>query len=171
MSKLIKLTQDQYALVDDEDYDYLNQFKWCADWCRSTNSFYAKRRRLKREPIGPSIIMMHRYIMSAPAKMYIDHINHDTLDNRKCNLRICTASQNAMNRNKQSTNTSGYKGVCWSKSAKKWLARIDINKKSIHLGYFKEKEEAYKVYCEAAKKHHGKFMPNDNMNKIKGLEG
>ena len=89
--------------------------------------------------------------------MVVDHINGDTLDNRKCNLRICTQADNIKNRKKDIDNSSGYKGVNWSKSNKKYLARICVNKKIIYLGYHATAELAYSAYCEASKKYHGEY--------------
>lgn len=157
MSKLIPLTQGQYAIVSDDDYEELNKFKWFAHWNKGTKSFYAERRLPKNE-LGISVHeSMHRYIMDSPNGMHVDHTDRNTLDNRRCNLRICTISQNNMNRKKSSNNSSGYKGVYWNKIASKWRSHITINKKSIHLGYFHNKEEAHAAYCAASKKYHGEF--------------
>ena len=155
--KKIPLTQNQYALVDDEDYESLSRHKWYANWNKGTKSFYTLRSRKIGDPVGPKQISMHRVITDCPKGMMVDHINHDTLDNRKCNLRICTSSQNQMNRGKQSNNTSGYKGVHWCKSGSKWAAIIIVNKKYNHLGYFYSKEDAYSAYCMALEKYHGDF--------------
>jgi hypothetical protein len=102
-------------------------------------------------------ISLHRFITNCPAGMQVDHINLNTLDNRRENLRICTHKENSRNYPKPKNNTSGYKGVCWFKYKKRWKATIHVNKKTIHLGFFDTPEEAYKAYCEASKKYHGEF--------------
>ena len=158
MSKRISLTRGQFTIVDDEDYKELNQFNWHAHWCISTKSFYVERRRLKRDPTGPTGVSMHRFIMDAPKGMQVDHINHDTLDNRKDNLRICTVSQNAINKGKNSTNKSGHKGVCWHKRHNKWIAQIRVSGRILHLGYFLNKEIAAQAYKDASRKYHGEFV-------------
>jgi hypothetical protein len=106
---------------------------------------------------------MHREIMGAPNKIQVDHINGDKLDNRKENLRLCTASENAMNKNKAINNTSGFKGVYFQKATLKFMARISFNNKMLYLGLFESAKEAAITYNEAAVKYHGEFA---NLNKI-----
>jgi hypothetical protein len=103
------------------------------------------------------VITLHRFIMNIPKEMEVDHINGDTLDNRKVNLRVCTKSENNCNRKINQNNTSGYKGVSYKMSRHKWCAKIGVNNKNIHLGYFDSPEEAYAAYCIASKKYHGEF--------------
>lgn len=158
--KKIKLTQGKYTIVDDEDYEYLNSFRWCAH--KGGNTFYAERHS-DLDPVTEKrkIISMHRVIMKTPKGFYTDHINRNGLDNRKENLRICTLGENVKNTRKYSNNTSGYKGVSWSKFANKWRAQIKKDNKKIHLGYFDDKHEANVAYCKAAKELHGEFAsPN-----------
>ena len=87
----------------------------------------------------------------------IDHIDGDGLNNRLENLRQATRSENCWNRGAQSTNTSGYKGVCWHKNRNKWVASITADGRQKHLGYFKTPELAYAAYCDAAVILHGDF--------------
>jgi hypothetical protein len=87
----------------------------------------------------------------------LDHINGDGCDNRIVNLRLATASENMRNRRRRSDNTSGFKGVSWSKRSGRWIAHIGINRKIIHLGLFDTKEAAAAAYAEAAARLHGKF--------------
>lgn len=158
--KEISLTQGKVALVDVEDYDYLNQWKWYAH--KNKNDMFYAIRKIKR--YGKRItIRMHREIIKPPDNMFTDHINRDSLDNRRSNLRICTYSQNRMNSKKNKNNTSGYRGVDWHKIAKKWRACIRINKKNKFLGYFNTKEQAALAYNGAAKK---KFREFANLNLI-----
>jgi hypothetical protein len=102
---------------------------------------------------------LHRVIMKPLPDMQVDHANKNTLDNRRCNLRICTPSQNLMNRGKSRGNTTGRKGVNKDKrrQRKSYRARITANKKTFNLGYFEELDEAGAAYEKGAKKHHGKF--------------
>ena len=103
-------------------------------------------------------VMLHRFILDVPSKMTVDHITGDTLDNRRENLRICSTAENNRNKPKYSNKTAHHKGVYFYKTKRKpWRARININKKSISLGYFSSSEEAHAAYCEAAKKYHGEF--------------
>jgi hypothetical protein len=139
----------KFALVDDEDYEELMKYKW-----RVNSVGYAVR--------GYSI-SMHRLIMNCDKGLLVDHINHEPLDNQKRNLRICTTSQNGMNRVPKKGGTSKYKSVYFNKAAKKWRASIMINGKSIHLGTFNTELEAAQAYNAKAKELFGEFA---HINKI-----
>lgn len=159
--KQIPLTQGQFALVDDEDYEYLIQWKWCAKQRVGTNVFYATTKEsIKGKPAGykRKMLYMHRVILGvADSNVLCDHKNGNPLDNRRCNLRTCTASQNIMNVRLTSRNTSGFKGVFWNKNLHKWRVQIVANKKQIHIGHFQKKEEAAAAYAVAAEKYHGEY--------------
>jgi hypothetical protein len=94
----------------------------------------------------------------------IDHIDRNRLNNIWSNLRECTSSENKANRTKQSNNTSGYKGVSWHKRANKFRAKIQFQKKPIHIGLFTSAEEAAAAYNTKAKELYGEFA---NINIIK----
>lgn len=151
--KEILLTQGKVALVDDADYERVNQHKWCAN--KIGNNWYAIRatggRRKKK------FIYMHRSITAVAPGMYVDHRNHNGLDNRRENLRVCTNAQNTRSRGTGKNNTSGYKGVCWRKDRKRWSAKIKVNYVTIALGCFGSPEEAAKAYDEAARFHFGEY--------------
>lgn len=148
----IPLGDGFFAIVDQEDYEKLVNFRWY----RNANG-YAYRSE------NGEHIAMHRQLMSPSTNMYIDHVNLDKLDNRKENLRICTFNQNQHNRTLQKNNTSGFKGVTWSKRDKKWIARIKVSGKKIDLGRFTCKVEAAKAYNTAAIEYHKEFA---NLNQI-----
>lgn len=154
-SKKIKLTQRQHTLVDEADYEHLNQFKW-----HYTADGYAARRDKAQ---NWKYVYMHRVITNPIEKLEVDHINGDKLDNRRSNLRTCSKSQNGANKTKQSNNTSGYKGVTWNRRDKLWLARININRKSFHLGVYIDKNDAARAYNRAAVEYHGKFAKLNNV--------
>jgi hypothetical protein len=142
--KEIPLTQGKVTLVDDEDFDYLNQFKWYAR--KSKKTFYAFRGvNINKKVIGFSL---HRSIMNPPVNMEIDHINGNGLDNQKENMRIVTSRQNAQNRHIKKS--SHYVGVSWDTKSKKWFARIRVRGISRYLGSFKNEIDAaamYRVTC------------------------
>ena len=121
--------------------------------------------------VDKKLYMAHRicyyiYYNKSPENI-IDHINHDITDNRKINIRECTASQNGMNRKIGKNNKSGYKGVIWHKAHNLWMAQITVNKKIYFLGYFKKLENAVNARLDAEKKHFGEFSYVPKEQKIK----
>jgi hypothetical protein len=155
MTHEIPLTRGQVALVDAEDYERLNAFKWCATRNRVTAKWYAIRGVLVA---GKSTtIKMHREILLAPTTAQIDHQNGNGLDNRRENLRIATNAQNLFNRGPQRNNSSGFKGVCFHKQAQKWKAEIAFRGQRKHLGLFTTPEDAHAAYIAAATQLHGEF--------------
>ena len=124
MTKIITLTRGFKAMVDDEDYEWLNQWKWSA-----TQNGYAYRR-------GPMNIYMHNAIMKNTSGTEVDHVHGIAFDNRKSELRICTHAENCANGKIRNTNTSGYKGVSWHKQTGKWRAYIVKSNKQTSLGLF-----------------------------------
>ena len=163
--KEIKLTQGKVALVDDEDFDELNKYKWCAVKDRTT--FYAMRKPSQKNPARS----MHRTIMNTPKGMQVDHINHNGLDNQKHNLRNCTGAENTSNYKIPITNTSGYKGVylqCDRRGEriyKYWKAQISEQGKQKAIGNFKTPELAALAYNQKAKELFGEFA---YLNKVEG---
>lgn len=132
MSSIIKLTKGKVAIIDKEDFKYLNQWKWYYD-----KNGYAKRK------VNKKTIYMHRLINRTSNNLQTDHINRNKLDNKKSNLRTATRNTNQRNQNIDKTNTSGYKGISWSKVMNKWEVFIFKNNRKINLGYFKDIKEAY----------------------------
>ena len=167
MVKKIKLTQGKEAIVDDEDYDRLNEHKWCAnrEYYMNKDKFYVVRRAPRDSNEFGKQIRMHRVITNAPKGMQVDHINGNPLDNRKDNLRVCTQQENCMNRRHRTDNKSGYKGVCYVKKpkdminelSKPWHAQLKFNQKHIRLGMYKTKEEAARAYDKKAIELFGEF--------------
>jgi len=150
------MSQPRYAKVDPADYKRLKEYEWFAT-AKTGKCFYARRHTAGSKE-KEKLIYMHREIIKVPDGMFIDHINHDSMDNRCANLRLATHLQNTYHRRKRSgANTSNYKGVYWKKANRKWAARIGFQKKEIHLGYFKNEIDAALEYDKAAKKYHGEF--------------
>ena len=155
MTKEIKLTQGKVALVDDNMFEYLSQWKWYVYKCG--NKFYAAR-NIKISKGKIRLILMHRFITdNKNTKMHTDHINGNGLDNRIINLRICTHSQNSINRGAPINNKTGYKGVSYDKKSNKFKAQIRVNKKNITLLTTNNLIDAARAYNQAAQKYHGEF--------------
>lgn len=152
--KRIPLTLGLWALVDDIDYEALSRHKWCASKNKDANTYYALRATPRP---NKSTVQMHREILKPPPNIKVDHRNRNGLDNRRSNIRLATSSQNCCNSIKPCTNTSGYKGVSWDKSRKKWRAYIKINGRYITVGRFANKMSAVQARREASKTHHGEF--------------
>lgn len=149
----IQLTKGQHAIVDDEDYDNLSQFNWQAQLTRTKNGFYAVRNDGYDERNVRLKTKMHRQIMNCPDGYDVDHINGNTLDNRKCNLRIFTHAQN-IQQQKSRGGKSLYRGVTQHHDGN-WRARITVNYKRISLGVFKSQEEAYEAVKIAQGEYYG----------------
>ena len=152
MSKEIPLTQGYVAIVDDEDFEYINQWKW---WYN--NSHYACR-NITIGKKKQAVILMHRLILDAPKGLQVDHIDGNGLNNQRSNLRLATNQENQMNRRPHGK-TSKYKGVCFYRFHKKisWLAQIKIGKAHMNLGYHSTEEEAAKAYDAKAKELFGEY--------------
>lgn len=150
--KSIPLTQGKFAIVDDQDYGFLMQWKWCARHDKKSDTWYAVSRISGNQRMVP----MHRLIMNAPEGMEVDHRDNNGLHNWRGNLRICTGAQNKYNRRPQKANPTGYKGV-YLFEGKSWRAKIGFNKKQIHLGTFPTAEAAARAYDAAASKYFGEF--------------
>ena len=161
--QLIKLTQGQFAKVDDEDYEWLSQWKWYA--LRHKETFYAMRNIIVNG--RRTTQRMHQLIMGDnPLKLDIDHIWGDGIDNQKHMLRFCTHQENVMNAKPRKNCSSKYKGVSWDKRSKIWESCIKINGKKIFLGYFIIEEDAARTYDAACIKYFGEFArPNFPVNK------
>jgi len=153
--KQIPLTQGQFAIVDDADFELVNSFKWCA--ARQKRGRYYAVRKIRKT--GESrIFNMHRLIMPCAEGCFVDHKNGNGLDNRRENLRVCDRFQNASNRGKDLDNTSGFKGVFSSgRKALPWRAKIKARGFSHYLGLHPTPELAAIAYDCAAKKLHGEF--------------
>lgn len=126
---------------------------WGVEWNPYTKSFYVKG-NIPLSNGRTTTIKLHRWIMDAPKNKVVDHFDHDTLNNIDSNLRIATKSQNAQNiKGAHTDSKSGVLGVCWNKRKKKWYARVTINGKGKHLGYFRDLKDAEQTVFEARMHH------------------
>lgn len=146
--KEIILTKGKIAIVDDEDFEWLNQWSW-----HFSSAGYAARRKWNKVAKTSTIVLMHREILNTPEGMDTDHINSNKLDNVKTNLRICNRSQNTIHKGILNRNTSGYKGVFWRADKKMWRVRVG----HLYVGMFKDKIVAARAYDKKAKELHGEF--------------
>lgn len=156
----IQLTRGLVAIVDAEDAD-LSALKWHAQSCQKQGMFYAAHKPFVD---GRYITeFMHRIILSRMLERpllrseHVDHIHHNTLDNRRLEIRLASPSQNQHNRGMQVRNTSGFKGVSYEKARGCWLALIGFQNKRYNLGRFPTAIEAAIAYDKAARELHGAF--------------
>lgn len=152
MSKRISLTQGKVAIVDDADYEWLNQWKWRV--LKGYDTWYAVRNIYKDGK--RTTAKMHREILKPPIGVEIDHRDRDGLNNQRYNMRVATHAENAHNRRKQEE-TSQFKGVTWYRWKTKWLGQIQVKNQRIHLGYFLSQTEAALAYDRAARTYFGEF--------------
>lgn len=138
---------------DLEDYDLIKDYCWCID---------------KRGYVFTSVYnnkqSFHLHKLIIQTNKTVDHINHKKFDNRKCNLRVATYSQNCMNKEILARNTSSVTGVGWVESKQQWRARITVGYKEIHLGYFDKFEDAVKVRKDAEERYFGEFSYDNSMS-------
>jgi hypothetical protein len=156
----VPLTRGLHALVDEADYERVMAFKWSVRPDKKTA--YAQRAIVL--PDGrTSTQQMHNFIADSVG---VDHINRNGLDNRRSNLRPATTSQNNANQGRRRDNTSGFKGVSWHASRKRWNARIGFQGKTISLGHYLTREEAARAYDQAAIEMYGEYavlnFPREN---------
>jgi hypothetical protein len=144
------------AIIDIDDLELiLSMGKWSYS---NTTGYVVTQYKTK------SSVTLHRTVMKAKGRFnFVDHINHNRLDNRKSNLRICTPAENNRNSSKSKNKSSKYRGVSYHKRDKRWRAKTTYNKKSVHIGSFKTEIEAAIAYNIWAKKHFKEFA---NLNKI-----
>ncbi len=142
--KTISLSRGKVALVSDEDYASVAQFKWCY-----SATGYAVRSTWPDN----KLVYMHRFILGATKGSEVDHVNGDGLDNRRSNIRVCTRSQNMANRKA--------KGMYWDKGRNRWVVRVYVNRKVVFYGRYKGEAEASEAYIDAKKLHHKEFVRVD----------
>ena len=152
------LSNGGITFVDDSDFEWLNQWKWTRDGYGYVLRFFGARNNQKQ-------IRIHRAILNAPEGIQVDHINGNPLDNRRKNLRLCTNSQNQMNKKVRRDNKTGFKGVTLHKSTGLYMARLKKDGVLLHCTYHKTPEKAHRAYEQAAIEYHGDFAKVDSIIK------
>lgn len=158
--KEIPLSQGKVTIIDGEDYEWLNQWKWYAAQ-RNDGQYVAVRKPTS------GIIRMHRLILNVPKGLLTDHKDGNPLNNQRYNLRICTSYQSQGNIKHRKNTSSKYKGVSWDKTKQKWTAQIVIKHKWYFLGRYESEKDAANAYDKAAIEGFGNFakpnflIPND----------
>jgi hypothetical protein len=158
---LIPLSQGKFTIIDIEDVDKVKKYEWTFFKSKHHKYGYVIS---KKKINNKKKWLLHRYILDIKnPKIYIDHKNGNSLDNRKGNMRLCTHQQNLCNGKKTLNKTSVYKGVCFKKNSKKWYAQITVNGKTKYLGYFYNQLEAAKIYDIKAIEYFGEFALTNKM--------
>lgn len=153
----IRLTRGQVALVDPEDFERLNAHKWHAHWDGKMRSFYAARWSPMVKGKRGKMILMAREVLNARSGMDVDHKFHQTLDNRKSELRQATRAENLQNQHRSRDNKCGLKGVSRDGRTGKYTAFIRTGGKQVYLGIYATSEDAHAAYCKAAGTLFGEF--------------
>jgi len=146
-----KVGHGKFTIVDDENYEWLNQWRW---HCEKTG--YAARSAIDKSG-KKTLIRMHRFILDTPKGMESDHKDLNKLNNQRYNLRICTTAQNQQNQKIKKGGTSKYKGVYWFKEKNNWCVQIKNNGNQVFIGRYDSEIEAAKKYDEKAKELFGEF--------------
>lgn len=157
--KVIELTQGKVSLVDDADFVWLSQWKWCATKrkLKYLECWYAVRNKSTKDGCKGGPVYMHREIAATIGIPQVDHRDGDGLNNQRNNLRPATQTQNNGNQRKVLVRSSRFKGVVWNKKRQKWYAQVQLNGAQRYLGCFTVEEEAAKVYDTAAQEVFGQF--------------
>lgn len=149
----ITLTKGYEASIDATDVHLVQGRNWSAD--EKGRTVYAKATFF--DGLLKRTVMLHRLVMQNPYGLEVDHIDGNGLNNRRTNLRTASDGENARNRRKPHSNTSGFKGVSWFKGRNKWRAQIKMEGRSIHLGLFDSPDLAHQAYKNASVRIHGNF--------------
>lgn len=161
--KLIPLTKGYFTKVDDDDFKKLAILRWYANVNSRKDCVRAARFHNRKT------IYLARVVMNAPDGKNVDHINGDTLDNRKSNLRLCSRHENSFNRKMNKNNKAGYKGAYWDKRKNKWKCCVRFEGKAINVGYFDNKKDAAIAYDKKAKELFGEFANINFPQKLSAL--
>lgn len=162
---IVPLTKGYEALIDASDADDVGRYNWSAGTFQN-GAIYALRHDRSR---GGNVLL-HREIMGPLSNMVVDHIDGNTLDNRRSNLRCAEWWQNIVNQKKSSRNTSGYRGVSLHQKSGRWCAQIKRGDRRVHLGYFDEKDDAARAYDAKATELFGAYahlnFPNGEVSTV-----
>ena len=156
MAREISLTRGLLAIVDDQDFDFLSTWKWHAKASGDGSFFYAARSSSRSSDRPRRYILLHRVLLDAPPGVLVDHVNLNTLDDRRSNLRLCSKAENCRNGRPRGSK-SGFKGVTWYPRYGRWVAAICVDYRVKTLGYFDDKVLAAQAYDVAARSHFGEF--------------
>jgi len=146
--RYIPLTQGKYAVVDAADYERAAPFSWHASNSGARTYAYSN--------MNGKTVSLHRFLMNAPKGLVVDHIDHDGLNDRRSNLRVCTQRQNLYN-SRPKGKSSRFKGVCWDKARKRWVVYIRHGGRTRFVGHFTDEIEAAKAYDRAAAELFGEY--------------
>ncbi len=156
---MIAIIEGYEVLLDDSDYDRVVTRKWYKNKSKEDHGLFYLDTSIKNENGKWKNVSLQRFIMNCTdgKNVCVDHINGNTLDNRKQNLRVCSRTDNTRNMKLSKRNTTGYKGVAFYKRDSRWVARITVNRNRIHIGYYITPEEAAIAYDENAIRYFGEF--------------
>lgn len=157
--KQIPVGRGLFTLVDDADYEWLSRWKWRAQFDKHTGTYYVHRNLARLDGKRPDVKMARLILeLGFGDDRMGEHINQNTLDNQRSNLRIATVAQNNRNRRKPKNNTSGHKGIHKVGKTNRWQVSISRDKVRYFFGSYSTLEEAVAVRDERITELHGEFM-------------
>lgn len=163
--EIFKLNKGYFTKIDSEDLPRVSEHKW-----RVTTVDKYNKPRAVSSLNGRKILLLSRFIMNAPDGKVVDHVNGDTLDDRKSNLRVCSQRENLFNRKLNKNNHSGYKGVFWSGKHNKWLSQLQTNHKVYYLGLYSDKVKAAEAYDRKAIEFFGEYAKTNFPKTVNNLK-
>lgn len=165
--KIIPLSQGYETIIDDNDYDLVTQYSWHVIFKNANKIPYAQNRIWNKELKKYENWSLHRWLLRPPKNMDIDHINGNSLDNRRSNLQVVPRSMNIFNKAPyhKSKRSSQYRGVCWDKSRNKWSAHICRQGKQKTIGRYDNEKDAALAYNKEAIKLYG-FVAKRHLNVV-----
>lgn len=164
---LVELTQGQVAWIDRADVEQLAPLAWCAQYHKRGRRWEAKT-SITNEAGKPATISMHRFLMGNPTGAFVDHVNHNPLDNRRANQRLATPADNSYNIHTRRTPSTPYKGVRTRTNGYTWIAQIYVKGRNYHLGTFDTAEKAAGAYNRAAQAAFGPYAFSETLDSLSG---
>lgn len=149
--KKIRVGPERFTIVDDSDFELVARYSWQSYLHHGNFVVHRPRRDFDPQGLGlPRKIYLHRFLMNAQKGQIVDHIDGDSLNNQRSNLRFCDYSGNSSNTSSRLGSSSRFLGVSRSRTPNRWVAQYEFNYKNYHIGVYDSEKEAALIYNVAA---------------------